>query len=70
MDIITSNKRFLPHEINTKSHKPKTPHPNAHTEQEIKWITDYHRRNLNISLSELFGKLREEKAYSRHPGSL
>lgn len=29
-----------------KSHRPHTPHPNAHTEQEIKWITDYHRRGI------------------------
>lgn len=53
-----------------KSHRPKTPHPNSHTEEEIKWIRDYHRRNPNISVCELYGKLREEKAYSRHPGSL
>ena len=53
-----------------KSHRPRTPHPNAHTEQELKWIRDYHRRNPNISICELYGKLREEKAYSRHPGSL
>ena len=53
-----------------KSHHPHSPHPNAHTEQEIKWIKDYHRRNPNISLGELYGKLREDKAYSRHPGSL
>ena len=53
-----------------KSHKPHSPHPNAHTEQELKWICDYHRRNPNISICELYGKLREDKAYSRHPGSL
>ena len=53
-----------------KSHKPHSPHPNAHTEQELKWIRDYHRRNPDISICELYGKLREEKAYSRHPGSL
>ena len=53
-----------------KSHKPLTPHPNSHTEQELKWIRDYHRRNPNISICELYGKLREDKAYSRHPGSL
>ena len=53
-----------------KSHRPHSPHPNAHTEQEIKWIKDYHRRNPNMSLGELYGKLREDKAYSRHPGSL
>ena len=114
MSIITSNKRYLPHEILTKekavllyrsvkdvsfvtrryhiskaslmrwnalydgtreslapkSHKPKSVHPRAHTDEEIKWIKDYHRRNPNISICELYGKLREEKAYSRHPGSL
>ena len=56
--------------LENKSHKPKTPHPNAHTEQELKWIRDYYRRNPNISICELYGKLREDKAYSRHPGSL
>lgn len=53
-----------------KSHRPHRQHPNAHTEQELKWIRDYHRRNPNISICELYGKLRENKAYSRHPGSL
>lgn len=53
-----------------KSHRPLTPHPNAHTVQELKWIKDYHRRNPSISICELYGKLREDKAYSRHPGSL
>ena len=53
-----------------KSHKPHTPHPNAHTEQEIKWIKDYHRRNPDITVCELYGKLLEDKAYTRHPGSL
>ena len=53
-----------------KSHKPHSPHPNAHTKEELKWICDYHRRNPNITICELYGKLREEKAYSRHPGSL
>ena len=56
--------------LTPKSHRPHTMHPNAHTEQELKWIKDYHRRNPDISICELFGKLREEKAYSRHPGSL
>ena len=40
------------------------------TEQELKWISDYHRRNPNISVCGLYGKLRAEKGYSRHPGSL
>lgn len=53
-----------------KSHRPHSQHPNAHTEQELGWIRNYHRRNPNISICELYGKLRQEKAYSRHPGSL
>lgn len=53
-----------------KSHKPKTAHPNAHTDEEITWINNYHRRNPNISLCELYGKLRSDKGYSRHIGSL
>lgn len=53
-----------------KSHRPLTPHPKAHTEEEIKWIQDYHRRNPNISICELYGKLLENKRYTRHPGSL
>ena len=53
-----------------KSHRPKSPHPKAHTAEELKWITDYHRRVPEISISELYGKLREEKAYTRHYGSL
>ena len=53
-----------------KSRKPHSPHPNSHTKEELKWICDYHRRNPNRTICELYGKLREEKAYSRHPGSL
>lgn len=53
-----------------KSHRPVTQPPNAHTEEELKWIRDYHRRKPNISICELYGKLREDKAYKRHPGSL
>lgn len=114
MDIVTRNKRYLPHEITTKensvklyrqtkdigfvcrryhiskaslmrwnkvydgtkeslapkSHRPHSPHPNAHTEEELTWIRNLHRRNPDISVSELYGKLRQQKAYSRHPGSL
>lgn len=56
--------------LQPKSHRPKTPHPNSHTEQELTWIKNYHRRNPNISICELYGKLRTEKGYTRHPGSL
>lgn len=48
-----------------KSHKFLSPHPNAHTEKEIKWIKDLIKRNPHISMSELYGKLRTEKGYSR-----
>ena len=53
-----------------KSHRPKHAHPKAHTQQELKWISDYHRRNPAMSICEMYGKLRREKSYSRHPGSL
>jgi transposase InsO family protein len=53
-----------------KSHKPLSPHPNAHTDEEITWIKNYIRRNPTISLCELYGKLRTEKGYSRHACSL
>lgn len=53
-----------------KSHKPHSSHPNAHTDEERKWIKDYLRRNPNISLCELYGKLKTEKGYSRHACSL
>ena len=53
-----------------KSHRPHSQHPNAHTEAELNWIKNLHRRNPNISVCEMYGKLRQEKAYSRHPGSL
>ncbi|MBR1686839.1 MAG: transposase [Clostridia bacterium] len=56
--------------LTDKSHRPHRQHPNAHTEEEIKWIKDYHHRNPDISVCELYGKLRTEKAYHRHPGSL
>lgn len=53
-----------------KSHRPFSKHPNAHTDEEIKWIKDYTKRNPHITLPELYGKLRTEKGYSRHACSL
>ena len=49
---------------------PYTPHPNSHTEEEIKHIKDLIRRNPNIGLNELYGKLRLNYAYRRHPMGL
>ena len=51
--------------ITDKSHKPKSKHPNAHTNQEIRWIRNYVRRNPRITLCELWMKLRREKGYKR-----
>ena len=53
-----------------KSHKPLTPHPNAHTELEKKWINDYIRRNPHLTVCELWYKLKINKGYTRHPASL
>ena len=53
-----------------KSSRPHTPHPNRHTEDEIKHIKDVVRRNPNIGLNELYGKLRLNYAYNRNPASL
>lgn len=53
-----------------KSHRPISKHPNAHTELEMKWIKDYIRRSPNLSMIELYGKLRIDKGYSRHACSL
>jgi len=51
--------------ITDKSHKPKSKHPNAHTNQEIRWIRNYVRRNPRITLCELWMKLKREKGYKR-----
>ena len=53
-----------------KSHKPISKHPNAHTDEEIKWIENLIKRhkNDNITLCEIWYKLRLNKGYSRHIG--
>ena len=50
--------------------RPHTPHPNAHTSDEIKHIEDLLRMNPYIGLSELYGKLKRNYSYNRHPASL
>lgn len=44
-----------------KSHRPHTPHPNAHTEEELSWIRNYHRRNPNISICEFMASFVKRK---------
>ena len=70
--LMRWNKKFdgTKESLIDKSHRPLTPHPNSHTKQELYWIKNYIRRNPNISLCELYGKLRTEKGYSRHACSL
>lgn len=51
--------------IGDKSHRPISRHPNAHTNQEIRWIRNYVRRNPKITLCELWVKLKREKGYTR-----
>ena len=51
--------------ITDKSHRPHSKHPNSHTDEEIKWIKDYIRRNPRITLNELWAKLKREKGYIR-----
>ena len=70
--LLRWNKKFddTKESLMDKSHRPLSKHPNAHTDKELKWIQDYHRRNPHISICELYGKLRTDKGYSRHPGSL
>lgn len=70
--LMRWNKKFdgTKQSLNDKSHKPLSPHPNSHTDLEIKWIKDLIRRNPTISMCELYGKLRTEKGYSRTAPSL
>lgn len=56
--------------LENRSSAPHTPHPNSHTAEEIKHIKDLIRRNPDIGLNELYGKLRLNYAYTRHPVSL
>lgn len=70
--LMRWNKKFdgTKESLRDKSHRPHKKHPNSHTDEELKWIQDLHKRNPNISVCELYGKLRTNKGYSRHPGSL
>ncbi len=56
--------------LEDKSHKPKSRHPRSHTNQEIRWIRNYVKRNPRITLNELWYKLKREKGYTRKITSL
>ena len=44
--LMRWNKKFdgTKESLLDKSHRPHSRHPNAHTDEELKWIQDYHRR--------------------------
>lgn len=56
--------------LSNKSSRPHNKHPNSHTAEEVQHIQDLIRRNPNIGLNELYGKLRLNHAYTRNPSSL
>ncbi|AND78683.1 DDE-type integrase/transposase/recombinase [Streptococcus pantholopis] len=70
--LMRWNKRFdgTKESLKDKSHRPLTPHPLAHTEQEISWIKNSIKRNPRATLIEIFYKLKTNKGYNRHPCSL
>ena len=41
--------------LRDKFHRPISTHPSAHTDMELKWINDLHRRNPHISICEMYG---------------
>ncbi len=51
--LMRWNKKFdgTKESLIDKYHKPLSKHPNAHTEEEIKWIKNLIKRNPNISQS-------------------
>ena len=49
---------------------PYTPHPNAHTEEEIENIKEVMRQNPYITHKEVYEILKKDYGYTRHPGGL
>lgn len=56
--------------LTDRSHRPKTLHLNAYTQQEKNWIKNFIRRNPTIFLIELYAKLKFQRGYQLHPCSL
>ncbi len=54
--------------LENKSTRPHTPHPNAHTSDEVKTIIDIFKKKPNITYCEAYGLLRSKIAYSRSYG--
>ncbi len=70
--LMRWNKRFdgTKESLTDLSHRPHTRHPRSHTDEEIQHIRNYIRRNPKITMLELYGKLKLDKGYRRHPVSL
>ncbi len=70
--LMRWNKRFdgTKDSLRDKSHRPLSKHPSAHTEDELRHIKNYLRRNPTMTMIELYAKLKFNKGYTRHPCSL
>ena len=51
--------------LEDKSHKPNTRHPKSHTNQEIRWIRNYVRRNPGINTDAIMGEVKKRKRIYR-----
>ena len=51
--------------LEPKSCRPKTPHPNSHTPEEVENIEKLIKKNPKLSYNELYGIMRQKHAYSR-----
>ncbi|MBE5757553.1 MAG: transposase family protein [Clostridiales bacterium] len=54
--------------LENKSTRPHTPHPTAHTKEEVDTILKIFKKKPNISYNEAYGILRTKHAYSRSYG--
>ena len=52
-----------------QSRRPHS-HPNQHTPEELKLISDMHRRNPKLGIVELWARMRETRIYANHRKSL
>ena len=70
--LMRWNKKFdgTKESLLDQSHRPHSRHPKAHTDIEMKHIKNYIKRNPDISMLELYAKLKKYRAYKRHPCSL
>lgn len=48
-----------------KSCRPKTPHPNSHTQEEMEHIVDLIHKKPSLSYNEMYGIMKTKYAYSR-----